>query len=133
MAALIDDLAPGDGRTSTSSVEPRFGACRRAFERLLFRAFRVFAKNCRASVGIVSSFGLDSDKGAKTLIGLSFVGSHSQLLSHEVMLVSCWMVLKGSKDAISESFVKWSCLKTEGIEECIGAATLDSIKFRTPH
>jgi hypothetical protein len=47
------------------------------------------------------------------------------------MLVSGWIVLKRSKDVISEFFVKWSRLKTEGVEECIGAATLDSIKFRT--
>jgi hypothetical protein len=49
------------------------------------------------------------------------------------MLVSGWMVLKRSKDAIPEFFVKGSRLKTEGVEECIGAATLDSIKFRTLH
>ena len=49
------------------------------------------------------------------------------------MLVSDWMVLKRSKDAISEFFVKGSRLKTEGVEECIGAATLDGIKFCTLH
>ena len=49
------------------------------------------------------------------------------------MLVSGWIVLKRSKDVISEFFVKWSRLKTEGVEECIGAATPDSIKFRTLH
>jgi len=59
--------------------------------------------------------------------------NYSQLLSHEVMLVSDWMVLKRSKDAISEFFVKGSRLKTEGVEECIGAATLERIKFRTLH
>jgi hypothetical protein len=49
------------------------------------------------------------------------------------MLVSCRMILKRSKDAISEFFVKGSRLKTEGVEECIGAATLDSVKFRSLH
>jgi hypothetical protein len=56
-----------------------------------------------------------------------------QLLSHEVMLVSGRMILKHSKDAISEFFVEGSRLKTEGVEECIGAASLDRIKFRTLH
>ena len=49
------------------------------------------------------------------------------------MLVSGWMVLQRSKDVISKFFVKGSRLKTEGIEECIGAAPLDSITFRTLH
>ena len=59
--------------------------------------------------------------------------NYSQLLTHEVMLVSCRMVLKRSKDAISEFFVKGSGLKTKGIEECIGAPTLDCIKLGTLH
>jgi len=49
------------------------------------------------------------------------------------MLVSGRMILKHSKDAISEFFVEGSRLKTEGVEECIGAASLDRIKFRTLH
>jgi hypothetical protein len=43
------------------------------------------------------------------------------------------MILKYSKDAISEFFVEGSRLKTEGVEECVGAAALDRIKFRTLH
>ena len=44
-----------------------------------------------------------------------------QLLSHEVMLVSGRMLLKHSKDAISEFFVEGSRLKTErcrGMHRC---------------
>ena len=43
------------------------------------------------------------------------------------------MILKRSKDAISEFFVKGARLKTEGVEECISAATLGGIKFRALH
>jgi len=49
------------------------------------------------------------------------------------MLVACRMILKRSKDTISEFFVKGSRLKTERVEECIGAAMLNRIKFRTLH
>jgi hypothetical protein len=49
------------------------------------------------------------------------------------MLVSGRMIFKRPKDAIPELFVKWSCLKTEGVKECIGAAALDRIEFRTLH
>ena len=47
------------------------------------------------------------------------------------MLVACRMILKRSKDTISEFFVKGSRLKTERVEECIGAGMLNRIKFRT--
>src|ERR1700682_787024 len=56
-----------------------------------------------------------------------------QILSHEIMLVSDGMIFKRPKDAIPELFVKWSCLKAEGVEKCIGAAALDGIEFRTFH
>jgi hypothetical protein len=49
------------------------------------------------------------------------------------MLVPSGMVLKGSEDAIAEFFVEGSCLKTEGIEECIRASALDRIGFRALH
>ena len=49
------------------------------------------------------------------------------------MLVSCWMVLKGSKNAISEFFVKGARLKTEGVEKRVGATAFDGIEFRTLH
>jgi hypothetical protein len=49
------------------------------------------------------------------------------------MLVSSRMILKHPKDAIPEFFVEWSGLETEGVEECIGAAALDRIEFRTLH
>jgi hypothetical protein len=49
------------------------------------------------------------------------------------MLVSGRMILKHSADAISEFFVEGSRLKTEGVQECIGAATLNRVKFRTHH
>jgi len=62
-----------------------------------------------------------------------FLTSYSQLLSHEVMLVTFGMVLKRSKDAISEFLVKGSRLKTEGVKECIRAAALHRVKFRTLH
>jgi hypothetical protein len=48
-----------------------------------------------------------------------------QVLSHEVMLVSGRMILKNPKDAEPELFVKWSCLKTEGVKERIGASALN--------
>ena len=49
------------------------------------------------------------------------------------MLMSDRMILKCPKNAISEFFVEWSGLKTEGVEECIGAAALDCIEFCTLH
>ena len=56
-----------------------------------------------------------------------------QFLSHEVMLVSDRMILKRPKDAVPQFFIKRFCLKTEGVEECIGAAALNRIEFRTLH
>jgi hypothetical protein len=56
-----------------------------------------------------------------------------QVLSHEVMLVPGRMILKRPKDAIPEFFVEGSCLETEGVEVCIGAAALDGIDFSTLH
>jgi CelD/BcsL family acetyltransferase involved in cellulose biosynthesis len=49
------------------------------------------------------------------------------------MLVSSWMVLQRSKDAVPEFFVKGLRLKTEGVEERICAVTLGSITLRTLH
>ena len=49
------------------------------------------------------------------------------------MLVPDRMIFKRPKDAVPELFVKWSCLKTEGVEECIGATALDRISFGTLH
>ena len=49
------------------------------------------------------------------------------------MLVSDRMILKYSKNAISEFLVEGSRLKTEGVQECIGAATPNRIKFRALH
>jgi hypothetical protein len=43
------------------------------------------------------------------------------------------MILKHSKDAIPEFLLEGSRLKTEGVEECVGAAEFDRIKFRTLH
>ena len=43
------------------------------------------------------------------------------------------MILERSKDPISKFFVEGSRLKTEGVQECIGAATLQGVKFRTLH
>ncbi len=47
--------------------------------------------------------------------------------------MSCRMIIEHSKDAITELFVERSRLKTEGVEERIGAATLNCIKFGTLH
>jgi hypothetical protein len=55
-----------------------------------------------------------------------------QLLGNEVKLVSGRIILKHSKDPLSEFLNRQgSRLKIEGVEECIGAAALDRIKFRT--
>jgi hypothetical protein len=54
-----------------------------------------------------------------------------QFLSHEVMLVPDRMILKRPEYAVSELFVEWSCLKTEGVKVCISAAALYRIEFRT--
>ena len=59
--------------------------------------------------------------------------SNLQLLRHEVMLVSGRMILERSKDPISKFFVERSRLKTEGVQECIRAAALQCVKFRTLH
>jgi hypothetical protein len=55
----------------------------------------------------------------------------SRFLRHEIVLMSYRMILKRPECAVPELFVKWSCLKTEGVEICISAAALDRIKFRT--
>src|SRR5271166_4233651 len=49
------------------------------------------------------------------------------------MLVSDGVIFQRPKYSVPELFVKWPCLKTEGVEECIGAAALDRIEFRTLH
>lgn len=49
------------------------------------------------------------------------------------MPVSNRMILTNCKDAISEFFVEGSRLKTEGVQECVAAATLDRVKFRGLH
>ena len=49
------------------------------------------------------------------------------------MLVPDRMIFKRPKNVLPEFFVERSRLKTEGVEECIGAASLDRIKFRTLH
>jgi hypothetical protein len=41
------------------------------------------------------------------------------------MLVPDRMIFKRPKDAVPELFVEWLRLKTEGVEECIGATALD--------
>jgi len=43
------------------------------------------------------------------------------------------MILKRSKDPISKFFVEGSRLKTEGVQEGIGATALECVKFRTFH
>jgi hypothetical protein len=58
-------------------------------------------------------------------------GSDLQLFPHEVMLVSGGMILEHSKNAVSTLFIEGSCLKTEGVKKCVGAATLDRVKLRT--
>jgi len=49
------------------------------------------------------------------------------------MLVSGRMILQRPKYTIPQFFVKGSRLKTEGVEKCIGTATLDRIVFRALH
>ena len=49
------------------------------------------------------------------------------------MLLADRMIFKRPKYSVPELFVKWSCLKTEGVKECIGAAALDRIVFRKLH
>jgi len=43
------------------------------------------------------------------------------------------MIFKRPKDSVPELFVKWSRLKTESVEECIGATALDRIGLGTLH
>jgi hypothetical protein len=43
------------------------------------------------------------------------------------------MIFKRSKNAVPELFVKWSGLKTEAVEECIGATALNRIGCGTLH
>jgi hypothetical protein len=60
-------------------------------------------------------------------------GTGTQFLRHEIVLVSGGMIFKRPKYPVPEFFVKWSCLKTEGVEVCIRAVALDRIEFRTLH
>jgi hypothetical protein len=55
----------------------------------------------------------------------SFGGT--QFLRHEIMLVPDRMIFKGTKYAVPDLFIKRFCLKTEGVEECIGATAFDRI------
>jgi len=54
-----------------------------------------------------------------------------QFLSHEIILAADRMIFKRPEYAVPELFVKWSCLKTEGVKVCIRAAALYRIEFRT--
>jgi hypothetical protein len=56
-----------------------------------------------------------------------------QFLSHEIVLVPNRMIFKRPEYAVPELFVKWSCLKTEGVEVCIGATAHDRIGLGTLH
>src|SRR5580704_12068301 len=43
------------------------------------------------------------------------------------------MIFKHPKYSVPKFFVKWSCLKAECVEECIGATALDRVGFGTLH
>ena len=57
----------------------------------------------------------------------------TQFLRHEIVLVSDWVIFQRSEYPVPELFVKWSCLKTEGVEERVGAPALNRISLGTLH
>jgi hypothetical protein len=57
----------------------------------------------------------------------------TQFLRHEIVMVSDWVIFQRPKYPVPEFFVKWSCLKTEGVKERIGAAALNRVGFGALH
>jgi hypothetical protein len=57
----------------------------------------------------------------------------TKFLRHEIVLVSDRVIFQRPKYPVPEFFVKWSCLKTEGVKERICAAAFDRVGFGTLH